>query len=129
MWSPPFSAWLPVNHDVLQPTSDAVDALVQREQTRRDVEEEFQFHIDTQVEDLVRQGLPEAEAQRRTHVQMGRTDLQAEKYRDAIGLGIWDEIGRDLTHGLRSLFRNPGLSCVAVLSLAIGSAGRLPCSH
>lgn len=98
-------------------------ALVQREQTRRDIEAEFQFHIDTQVEDLMRQGLPEAEAQRRAHVQMGRTDLQAEKYRDAIGLGIWDEIGRDLTHGLRSLFRNPSLSCVAVLSLAIGIGG------
>ena len=96
---------------------------MQREQTRRDVEAEFQFHIDTQVEDLVRQGLPEAEAQRIAHVQMGRTDLQVEKYRDAIGLGIWDEIGRDLTHGLRSLFRNPGLSCVAVLSLAIGIGG------
>jgi predicted permease len=99
------------------------DAVVARERTRRDVETEFQFHIDTQVEDLVRQGLPEAEARRRAHVQMGRPDLQGERYRDAIGMRFLDEMSRDFAYGLRALFRNPGLSCVAVLSLAIGIGG------
>jgi predicted permease len=98
-------------------------AVVQRERTRREVETEFQFHIDSYVEDLVRQGLPEAEAQRQARVQMGRTDRQGEKYRDAIGLRLFDEMGRDLKYGLRALFKNPGVSCIAVLSLAIGIGG------
>jgi MacB-like periplasmic core domain len=98
-------------------------AVVQRERTRREVETEFQFHIDSYVEDLVRHGLPEAEAQRQARVQMGRTDRQGEKYRDAIGLRLFDELGRDLKYGLRALFKNPGLSCIAVLSLAIGIGG------
>ena len=98
-------------------------AVVQMSHARREVEQEFQFHIDSYIEDLIRRGLPEEEARRQANAEIGRKDTQGEKYRDAIGLRLFDEMGGDLRYGLRALLRNPRFSCIAVLSLAVGIGG------
>src|ERR1700684_170280 len=58
-------------------------AMVNRSRMGREVEEEFKFHIDAYVADLVRQGIAPADAQRKAHIDLGRADTQNEKYRDA----------------------------------------------
>ena len=95
-------------------------AIANRDHIDRDVKEEFRFYVDSYAADLVRQGMEPAEAQRRAHISLGCAETQSEKYRDAIGLRAFDELGADIRHGLRSLFRNPGYASVAVLSLALG---------
>lgn len=95
-------------------------AVVARSGIHEEVEEEFQFHIDAYVKDLVQQGMLPAEAERKAHIELGRPGVQKEKYREAIGLRLFDEMGADIRYGLRSLFRNPGYSSVAILSLALG---------
>jgi predicted permease len=89
-------------------------------QTLNQVEEEFQFHIDAYAQDLMQQGFSQAEAQRKARLGLGHLSKQGEKYRAAIGLQPLDEIGGDIRYGLRSLFRNPAFSAVAILSLALG---------
>jgi predicted permease len=96
------------------------NAIAHREGVREQVEAELEFHIEARAEDLVHRGVPEDEAWRRARAEVGRADTQTEKYRDAIGLRVFDEIGGDLRYGLRGLLRSPGFSIVAVLSLAIG---------
>ena len=95
-------------------------ALSRKGRRQRQVEAELAFHLDAYAEDLVRRGVPEDEARRRARVALGQPATQQEKYREAIGLRPFDEMGGDLRYGLRGLLRNPGFASVAILSLAIG---------
>jgi predicted permease len=95
-------------------------AIFDRSQTDNEVERELAFHINAHIEDLMRSGMPEDEACRQARVEFGRVDTQKEKYREAVGLRIFDETGADIRYGFRGLLRNPGFSAVAILSLALG---------
>jgi predicted permease len=95
-------------------------AMVNRSRIGREAEEEFKFHIDAYVADLIRQGIAPADAQRRARIDLGRADTQNEKYREAIGLRLFADICGDVRYGLRSLIRNPVFSILAVLSLTLG---------
>jgi len=88
--------------------------------TPSDVEEEFRSTLEAYQQDLIRQGFPEEEARRKACVDLGPAAAQNEKYRDAIGLRPFDELGGDIRYGLRALRRNPGFAAVAVLSLTLG---------
>src|ERR1700691_5689171 len=85
-------------------------ALVHRARTDNDIEVELQFHIDAHTQQLVETGVSPQEAARRARIEFGRVDVQKEKYRFAIGLQPLHEIAGDIRYGLRSLYKNPGVS-------------------
>jgi len=95
-------------------------AVLRAARLRSEVAEEHRFHVDAYVDDLVRLGIPPAEAQRRAHAELGPVMLQQERFREAFGLRLFYEIGGDLRFGLRSLRKNSVFSVVAILSLALG---------
>ncbi len=96
--------------------------------TRRDrfegvLDEEVRFHLEACTEDLVRAGLPRREAARRARVRFGSIEGAKDDCRRARGLRLADELDQTMTNvrvGFRMLLRTPVVTCVAVLSLALG---------
>src|ERR1700722_20218937 len=94
--------------------------ILHRSHLHREIAAERQFHIDAHAADLMREGFSPAEARRRACAELGPELVQKERYREAMGLRLFDETGGDLRFGLRSIGKNPVFSAIMVLSLALG---------
>ncbi len=95
--------------------------VVGRRAVAAEVREELLFHVEARAEELVRQGVPGLEAQRRARVELGLMVANgAEVHRRVTGMRLLDETWGDVRYGLRGLWRNKGFALTAILSLAIG---------
>jgi macrolide transport system ATP-binding/permease protein len=82
--------------------------------------DELQTHIDMQIDENVRAGMPLSEARRQAHITFGTVDAAKEGYRDQRGLPFLESTLQDIGYAIRSMRGNPGFTAVAVLSIAIG---------
>jgi predicted permease len=87
---------------------------------RRDVElsAEIESHLELQIDDNLRAGMSPVEARRIAHIKLGGTEQVKESYRDRRGIPMLESVIQDVRFGLRVLFRNPGFTAVAALTLA-----------
>src|ERR1700722_7509335 len=81
---------------------------------------ELRFHIGPFANDLVRNGMPRQEAQRRARLEFGGIESVKEEGREASGARVLDELKQDLGYGARMFWKIPGFSAVAVPTLAFG---------
>lgn len=85
-----------------------------------DLDRELQYHLARRTGDLVRSGVPEAEARRRAALEIGRVTQVREEVRD-VWLARWlRDLVYDLRFSARSFFQHRSFTATAVLSLALG---------
>jgi putative ABC transport system permease protein len=86
----------------------------------REIEDEFQYHLDETVDRLMTGGMTEQEARFAARRRLGNHSIQKERTRDMNITGWLDDMFSDLVYGLRQLRLNPGFTAIAILSLALG---------
>jgi predicted permease len=85
---------------------------------------ELRFHIEEQVADYIRRGIPEAEARRRVAIEFGGLELAREECRDVRKWAWIDRATQESGHAMKSLRGSPrfALTAIAALAVAIGAA-------
>ena len=91
-----------------------------RERLEGDLDRELRDHVERQVADHVRAGLPEDEARRRARLEFGGLDQVKELCRDARGTRWIEGVSRDLRYAVRRLARDRSLVALAVSTLGLG---------
>ena len=95
-------------------------SLFRRDAAESEADTELRFHFDQQVEKNLKSGLTREEAIRRARLDFGGHEQLKEEIRDARGVNLIETLFQDIRYGLRILGRTPVISCVAVVSLALG---------
>src|SRR5262245_2935747 len=84
------------------------------------LDEEFQFHLDTETERLIRAGVHPAEARRQALVAFGAVEGYRETMRDERGARYIDDLRADVRYALKAIGRHPGFILAATLTLGLG---------
>src|SRR5262244_3865779 len=94
--------------------------LFNRKRRERDFAEELESHLAMHIEDNLRAGMSPEEARRRALLKLGGVTQVQELHREQRGLPMLETLSHDLRFGARMLFKNPGFTLIAVVTLALG---------
>jgi predicted permease len=86
----------------------------------RELDEELQFHIDERMRELMADGMTREGAAVEVARRFGNRLRLREESRDVKLMPWLDDLGRDVSHGLRTIRRTPVFTAVALLTLALG---------
>ena len=97
-------------------------ALVAPRRAERELDEELAFHLERETQRQIAAGLSPGDARARALARFGSVPLAADQCRDARGLGVVDDLTRDVLYAFRTFRRAPlaALTIVATVALGLG---------
>src|SRR3569833_4727472 len=98
-------------------------AFMRREPLDDDLEDELAAHLQFAIDDNIARGMSPTEARRIALISIGGMDQARYKHREARSFMTLDIFKQDLKYTLRTLWRDPSITIVAalILALAIGA--------
>ncbi len=97
-----------------------IGMLRHRDQVASELEEEMQLHLDLRRQQQVESGVAPQDAAAAAHRRFGNATLLRERSYTAWGWSWLEGLLQDVLYGLRAMLRSPGITLVALLSLALG---------
>ena len=94
--------------------------LISKRGLNADLNEELQFHVDARTRDNINAGMSPTAAREDAIRRFGSRTLAKELTREANTFARIESVVQDLAYAVRSLWKNPGFTAVAILTLAPG---------
>jgi predicted permease len=95
-------------------------ALFFKSKMEEELDDEVRFHLEREIQENIARGMRPEEARVAALRSFGGVERVKEESRDERGIRFLEEIWQDLRYGGRMLWKNPGFTLVAVITLALG---------
>ena len=97
-----------------------IGMLVRRRQFDADLEEEMRLHLELRRRERIQSGMSADEARAASHRRFGNVTALRERSHVAWGWEWLEHLAQDVNYGVRAMSRSPGITLVALVSLALG---------
>jgi hypothetical protein len=107
---------------LLQKIAGGLQGLFQKRKLEQQLDEELRAYLEMAAERNIQDGMNRSEALRAARAEMGSMAAVKEQTHQAGWESAMETFAQDLRFGARMLRRNPGVTLVVVLTLALASA-------